>query len=84
MSGEYVQYEMRCTREGCNQLVWDLANGQIHYGEEIAAAINKHNEWHWRKEGRFYWKCVDCGWVEFNRSLVCPNCATDGELAKGE
>lgn len=80
MSGEYVQYEMRCIREGCNQLVWDLANGQIHYGEEIAAAIDKHNEWHWRNEAI----CVDCGYVDYGRFLVCPNCATDGKLAKGE
>lgn len=30
----------------------------------------------------FLWKCVDCGYEDTARSLICPNCATDGELAE--
>lgn len=26
------------------------------------------------------WKCADCGYEDSERSLICPNCATDGEL----
>lgn len=26
------------------------------------------------------WKCVDCGYEDDERSLICPNCATGGEL----
>ncbi len=30
------------------------------------------------------WKCVDCGYEDDERSLICPNCATDGELMETE
>lgn len=30
------------------------------------------------------WKCVDCGYEDSERSLICPNCATDGELMEDE
>lgn len=29
------------------------------------------------------WKCVDCGYTDTERSLICPNCATNGELMGG-
>lgn len=32
---------------------------------------------------RAQWKCVDCGYTDSERSLICPNCATDGELMGG-
>lgn len=30
------------------------------------------------------WKCIDCGYEDSERSLICPNCATDGELMAEE